>query len=300
MDKQGSLALITTAGTVGRSRRIRPQPALTWLRRNPLGAFGAIILSLLLLTAALAAVIAPYDPNKSLSQARLIGPSLQHLMGTDNLSRDLFSRIIYGARVSLYVGFASVLFGVVLGTAIGLLSGYAGGWLDSTVQRLVDIMMAMPSLVLAMALVAMLGPSLRNITLAIAVGAVPSSARIVRGTVLSVKQEDFVLSARVVGATTTRIVCRHILPNTLAPLIVIASLAFGSAIIAEASLSFLGLGVQPPTPSWGVMLSGTSRRFMLVAPWMAIFPGLAISLVIFGVNVLGDSIRDTFDPRLRS
>jgi peptide/nickel transport system permease protein len=300
MGESGALSLPAGAGSIGFSRRISAQPALNWLRRNPLGAFGAVILAALLVTAALAPVIAPYDPNKSLSHARLLGPSASHLMGTDNLSRDLLSRIVYGARVSLYVGFASVLFGVVFGTALGLLSGYAGGWLDNTLQRAVDIMMAMPSLILAMALVAMLGPSLRNITLAIAVGAVPSSARIIRGTVLSVKQEDYVVSARVVGATTTRIVYRHVLPNTLAPLIVIGSLAFGAAIIAEASLSFLGLGVQPPTPSWGVMLSGTSRRFMLVAPWMAIFPGLAISLVIFGINVLGDSIRDTFDPRLRS
>jgi peptide/nickel transport system permease protein len=273
--------------------------AWRFARRKPFGAFGAAIILGLVLVALFAPVLAAYDPEASGRGARLLSPRWTHWMGTDNIGRDLFSRVVYGARVSLYVGIAASALGIGLGLAFGLLSGYAGGWLDNLIQRVMDVVLAFPGLILALGLVAMLGPSLRNVLIAISVGAIPNASRVVRGVVLGVKEEDYVTAARLLGATHPRIVLRHILPNTLAPVIVLASVGFGTAIIAEASLSFLGLGIPPPTPSWGAMLSGPSRRFMTTAPWMAVFPGLAISLVIFGVNMFGDALRDVLDPRLR-
>jgi peptide/nickel transport system permease protein len=271
-----------------------------FVQRKPVGAFGAGIVVVLIVVAALAPVIAPYDPQESIPGARLLSPRAGHPMGTDNIGRDLFSRIVYGARISLYISVAATVLGVGFGLLFGLLSGYAGGWADNAIQRSMDILLAFPGLILALALVAMLGASMRNVLIAIAVGSIPTASRVVRGVVLTVKQEDYVTAARLLGAPGSRIVLRHILPNTMAPVIVLASITCGAAIVAEGSLSFLGLGIPPPSPSWGGMLSGPSRRFMTVAPWMAIFPGLAISLVIFGINIFGDALRDVLDPRLRS
>lgn len=270
-----------------------------FVTKKPLGAAGAGIVLVLVVVSILAPLLSPYDPNESLGGARLLAPSADHWMGTDNLGRDLMSRLIHGARISLIVGLGASLIGTIVGVLLGLLSGYAGGAIDEVMQRLIDSMMAFPGLILALALVAMLGPSVRNVLIAIAIGSIPSTTRVVRGAVLGVKQEDFVLASRALGASGWRIAFFHLLPNIAAPVLILGSVLFGTAIIAEASLSFLGLGVQPPTPSWGAMLSGPSRRFMTDAPWMAIFPGLAISLVIFGINVFGDALRDVLDPRLR-
>ncbi len=270
-----------------------------FISKKPLGTAGGAVILLLAIVAATAPLIAPYDPNESVGGARLLAPSTTHFMGTDNLGRDLLSRIIYGARVSIVIGLGAALVGTAAGVALGLTSGYLGGVVDEVIQRVMDSMLAFPGLILALALVAMMGPSLRNVLIAIVIGSIPSKTRVIRGAVLSVKQEDFVTAARALGAPGWRIAVFHLLPNIFAPVLILGSLSFGTAIIAEASLSFLGLGIQPPTPSWGAMLSGPSRRFMTTAPWMAIFPGLAISSVIFGVNVFGDALRDVLDPRLR-
>lgn len=270
-----------------------------FIRRKPLGAFGAAIVLVLFVVAVAAPLIAPHDPNESIRGARLVAPTWSHIMGTDNLGRDLFSRLVYGARISLVVGLGASVVGIVSGVALGLVSGYLGGKVDEVMQRIIDSMMAFPGLILALALVAMLGPSIRNVLIAIALGSIPNTTRVVRGAVLGVKQEDYVQASRSLGATGWRIATSHLLPNIMAPVLILASVMFGTAIIAEASLSFLGLGIQPPTPSWGAMLSGPSRRFMTTAPWMAIFPGLAISIVIFGINIFGDALRDVLDPRLR-
>ncbi len=273
---------------------------LRFVRRKPFGAFGGAIIALLIVVAAASPIIARYDPNISARGGRLKAPSPAHWAGTDNIGRDLFSRLVYGSRVSLQVGAIGGGVGITIGLFFGLISGYAGGLTDDAMQRLLDIMLAFPGLVLALALVAMLGASLRNVIIAVSVGGIPTTARVVRSVVLSAKQQDYVTAARVLGASPRRIVLRHILPNTVAPVIVLATIAFGGAIIAEASLSFLGLGIPPPAPSWGAMLSGPSRRFMTQAPWMAAGPGIAITAVIFGVNIFGDALRDVLDPRLRT
>jgi peptide/nickel transport system permease protein len=290
---------LAAAGVRQRSRSSPLRVVARFVRRKPFGACGAAILVALVLVAAFAPLIAAYDPQETIRGARLLSPRWTFWMGTDNIGRDLFSRLVYGARISLTIGIVASALGIGGGVLFGLVSGYAGGWVDQLIQRVMDILLAFPGLILALALVAMLGPSLRNVLIAIAVGGVPTASRVVRSVVLSAKEEDFVTAARLLGASAPRIVVRHIMPATLAPVIVLASVSFGTAIIAEASLSFLGLGVPPPAPSWGGMLSGPSRRFMTEAPWMAVFPGLAISLVIFGVNVFGDALRDVLDPRLR-
>ncbi|MCK9486031.1 MAG: ABC transporter permease [Dehalococcoidia bacterium] len=285
---------LTSASKASTARR-----ALRLARRKPLGAVGLGLLAILCFVAAFAPLLAPHDPYESISGARLLSPSFEHPMGTDNLGRDLLSRIIHGARISLLIGVFAGALGTVGGLVVGVVSGYAGGWVDSAIQRVVDSMMAFPGLILALTLVATLGPNLRNVMIAIAVGSIPGTSRVIRGAVFSVKEEDYVSAARALGAPGWRVAVFHIIPNVMAPVLILASVAFGTAIIAEASLSFLGLGAQPPTPSWGVMLSGPSRRFMTDAPWMAVFPGLAISLVIFGINIFGDALRDVLDPRLR-
>lgn len=292
-------SLARSGGRQGAGRRAA-QAIAQFVRRKPFGAAGAAVVLVFIMLALLAPVITPYDPQESLSGKRLLSPRADHWAGTDNIGRDLLSRLIEGARISLFVSICATVLGIGIGLLVGLVSGYAGGWVDAVMQRCVDVMQAFPGLILALALVAMLGASLRNVLIAVAIGGIPTASRVVRSVVLSVKQEDFVIAARLLGASTPRIVLRHVLPNTMAPIIILASVGFGTAIIAEGSLSFLGLGIPPPTPSWGSMLSGPSRRFMTVAPWMAIFPGLAISLVIFGINVFGDALRDVLDPRLRS
>jgi peptide/nickel transport system permease protein len=269
-------------------------------RRKPLGAVGAVVLMVLVFVAVFAPLIAPYDPHEFITGARLKPPSADHLMGTNAQSRDMFSRILFGARLSLQVAMLSVGLGTALGTTVGLVSGYFGGAVDLLIQRLIDIMLAFPLLILLIALVAMLGQSIENIIVALAVGSVPGTSRIVRGAVLSVRQEPYVEAARSLGARPVRILSQHILPNVSAPIIVISTSALGGIILAETSLSFLGFGPPVTTPSWGKMLSGDARIYMTVAPWLGIFPGLAISIVVFSANMLGDAVRDVLDPRLRS
>jgi peptide/nickel transport system permease protein len=265
--------------------------------RNPIGIVGAAIVLLTVIIAAFAPVIAPYDPDAQ-DHDRLLGPSWTNLMGTDELGRDTFSRIIFGARVSLQVGVIAVVIALVVGGALGIVAGYFGGRLDSWLMRVVDIMFAFPGLVLAIVIAGLLGASRTNAMIAIGVVYAPAFARVVRGSVLSVMSEPYVEAGRVVGASNARLIAQHVLPNIVAPLIVMTTVYLSSAILAEAGLSFLGLGTQPPEPSWGGMLN-LARTYMEISPWMAIFPGLAIMLVVLGFNFLGDGLRDVLDPRLK-
>jgi len=269
------------------------------LKRNKVAMLGALIVAVLLFTALAAPLIAPYDPiNDGSLKERLQPPSAKHWLGTDKLGRDIFSRIVFGARISVEIGVISVGIALVVGTLMGALGGYYGGWLDSILMRIVDIMLAFPSILLAIAIMAVLGPSLENAMVAIGLVNVPTFARVVRSTVLSVKATEYIEAARAIGSRDGRIIFRHILPNCIAPIIVTATLSIGTAILDAAGLSFLGLGAQPPTPEWGAMLADT-RDLLLKAPWVAIFPGIAIMLNVLGFNLLGDGLRDALDPRLK-
>jgi peptide/nickel transport system permease protein len=269
-------------------------------RRYPLGAFGAVIMAVFIVTALLAGWISPYDPTTTSARASLAAPGAAHWLGADFMGRDILSRIIGGAQISLAVGIGATALGMCVGIPIGLASGYFGGWFDLIVQRFIDIMQSLPLLVMALVMAASLGPSLQNTIIAIAIPLVPSIARVVRSNTLALKEMPFVEAARAIGINEAWIAARHVLPNTLAPVIVLATAQFGSAILVEASLSFLGLGVPEPYPSWGRMLSESAAEYMRTAPWLVIFPGIAISLVVFGANLLGDAMRDMLDPRLRT
>jgi peptide/nickel transport system permease protein len=298
------MSTATTGGSVSILQRAaqqksRAQALWSFMKRKPLGAASASLLLLIVFTAIFADVLAPYDPLFTHPEIRLAPPSWQHPFGTDDIGRDVFSRIIYGARISLWVGLLAVGIGTVAGTIIGLLCGYWEGRLDLALQRFMDALMAIPGLILAMAIVSVLTPNTTNAMLAIAVVIIPGNSRIVRGAVLSAKQNQYVEAARALGCGHLRMIVTHILPNVTAPILIIASIWLGNAIFIEASLSFLGLGTQPPTPSWGLMLSSTGRAFMEQAPWLAIFPGLAISLAVLGFNLFGDTLRDVWDPKLR-
>ncbi|HEY3065373.1 MAG TPA: ABC transporter permease [Methylomirabilota bacterium] len=277
----------------------RAQALWIVMRRKPLGAVSALVIAALVATAIFADLLAPYDPLEARPEIRLAAPSAEHPFGTDDIGRDVLSRVIHGARISLWVGLLAVGIGTVAGMLIGLVCGYWEGRLDLALQRVMDALMAIPGLVLALAIVSVLRPNTTNAMLAIAIVIIPGNARIVRGAVLSAKQNRYVEAAQAMGCRHLRILARHILPNVTAPILVIASIWLGNAILIEASLSFLGLGTQPPTPSWGLMLSSTGRAFMEQAPWLAIFPGLAISLAVLGFNLFGDTLRDAWDPRLR-
>ena len=269
------------------------------MTRKPLGFIGLLILLGMITMALTAQVAAPYNPVEIHKDATFVSPGLRFLMGTDALGRDQFSRILYGARISLYVGVFSVLFGTSMGALIGLTSAYFNGKYDLVVQRVMDSLMAFPLLILALVVVAALGASLNNVVLAISVVITPGASRIIRSAALSVKERQFIDAAKAIGATRTRVLFRHLLPNCAAPYIIMATAQLGNAILTEASLSFLGVGVPPPEPTWGGMLSGSSQQYIETAPWLAIFPGLAISMAVFGVNLLGDALRDVWDPRLR-
>lgn len=274
-----------------------------WLRRfaarYPLGAAGGAIMAVFVFAAIFADFLTQYDPLKTNAALSLARPSLAHWLGSDFLGRDVYSRIIYGARISLAVGLGSTLLGSALGVGLGLASGYIGGWVDLAIQRLVDILQALPLLVLALVMAAALAPSLGNTIVAIAIPLIPYVARIIRANTLTLRELPFVEAARATGMSEWRIALRHVLPNTLAPLIVLATAQLGAAILTEASLSFLGLGVPEPYPSWGRMLSDSAAEYVRTAPWLVAYPGLAISLVVFGTNLLGDALRDLLDPRLR-
>ncbi len=272
---------------------------VTALRRNPLGVASAGIIVLLALTATFADVVAPYDPLAPQPEIRLSAPSRAHPFGTDDIGRDVLSRVIYGSRISLWVGLLAVGIGTIVGMLIGLVSGYWEGRLDMMLQRIMDAIQAIPGLLLALAIVSVLRPSTTHAMIAIAIVIIPGNSRIVRGAVMSAKQNRYVEAARAMGCRHLRIIVRHILPNVTAPILIIASIWFGNAILIEASLSFLGVGTQPPEPSWGLMLSTTGRAFFEQAPWLAVFPGLAISLAVLGFNLFGDTLRDAWDPKLR-
>ena len=259
---------------------------------------GLVIIAVFVLLAIFAPLLAPYDPIQQSWTTIRKPPSLQHWFGTDESGRDLFSRVIFGARASLLAGVVSILIALGLGVPLGLLAGYGGRWTDALISRITDAMLACPFLILAIALAAFLGPSLQNAMIAIGLTVAPIFVRLTRGQVLAVKVEDYVEAARAVGNPPTRIAYKHILPNILPALIVQATISVATAIIAEASLSFLGLGQQPPAPSWGSMLN-TAQRFLTNAPWMAIWPGLAIFLIVLSFNMLGDGLRDALDPKER-
>jgi peptide/nickel transport system permease protein len=269
------------------------------IKEKPLGAFGGVIVSGLLLCALLAPWIATHPYDQTNVRNRLKPPSSQFYFGTDNLGRDIFSRIVYGARVSVTVGFGAVSIGICLATLIGVGSGYFGGKADVLVQRLVDAQMAIPGLLLLLNIMAVLGPGLLNIIVALGIVSAAGSSRIIRSAALSIKEHQFVEAARAIGASHLRIILCYILPNVMAPIIIITTVSLGFTILIESSLSFLGFGVPPPYPSWGEMLSGSGRSYMHKAPWMATWPGVAISLAVFGFNMLGDALRDLLDPRLR-
>jgi peptide/nickel transport system permease protein len=268
------------------------------LVRNRGAVGGLAILALLALMAIAAPLIAPYDPNAIAPIANLKGPSAAHLFGTDQFGRDILSRIFFGARLSFEVGFIAVGLAMICGIVLGLVAGYFGRTVDAVITVLIDIMLAFPGILLALAIIAILGPSLYNLMIAVGIAGIPAYTRLVRGTTLAAKQQAYVEAARVSGARDTAIMFRHILPNVLSPVIVLATLGIGSAILVGAALSFLGLGAKPPTPEWGAMLSA-GRNYLSLAWWITFFPGLAIMLTVLSINMVGDGLRDALDPRLK-
>ena len=300
MATQQEGAELVTAARVTRALPVRVWKVVAgFFVRKPLGAVGASIICLMILVALLAPVVTYVGPNVMSFANVLEAPSAAYWLGTDDFGRDLWSRIVYGARISLYVGVMSVIFGNFGGAAIGVISAFYGGKVDAFLQRIMDALMCIPTLVLALAIMSALGQSLNNVVLAIGVTQIPRANRIVRSAALSVKEAEYVLAARSIGAKDVRIMLQHVMPQCVAPWLIIATAALGTAIVTEASLSFLGLGVPPPAPSWGGMLAGRARQYYAVAPWLAIWPGLAISLAVYGFNLFGDAIRDVLDPRLR-
>ena len=284
------------------SNKKRSQWVEVWrrLKRNKMAVLGLIILIILVLLAVFADVIANYD-NVVIKQNlahRLQGPSAARWLGTDEFGRDIFARLVHGTRVSLQVGIVAVGISIVIGGILGAVAGYYGGKLDNTIMRIMDIFLAVPSILLAIAIVSALGPSIINLMLAISISSVPSYARIVRASVLSIRDQEFIEAAKAIGASNTRIIFRHIIPNSLAPVIVQATLGVASAILSTAGLSFIGLGIQPPAPEWGSMLSG-GRQYLRYAWWVTTFPGVAIMITILSLNLLGDGLRDALDPRLK-
>src|SRR5574342_1166239 len=281
------------------SRGLRARGRWRRLRRNPLGVAGGVLVLTMILMAALADLLAMQDPVRTDASHTLSPPTGLNWLGTDYLGRDIYSRIVHGARVSLIVGIASTLLGSLLGGVIGLLSGYVGGLTDLVTQRIMDILQGLPLLVLALVMSAALGPSLTNVIIAISVPIIPRAARVIRSSVLAIRQMPYIEAAGALGVRRPRIAFRHILPNTIGPFLVLTTAQLGSAILVEAALSFLGLGVPEPYPAWGRMLSVSAAEYAQKAPWLVLFPGFAISLAVFRSNLLGDALRDTLDPRLR-
>ena len=282
----------------GRARRIGGE-LLAFARTKPLGALGAAVLIVAALMAIFAAQIEPYDPVTTSQREALQSPGGSHLMGTDQFGRDVFSRVIRGARISLYVGIGATTAAILLASIIGISSAYFGGVTDYFVQRVVDIVQAIPGLILLISVLVILGPSITNVVIALAMRSAITASRVIRGATLSVLANAYVESATVLGAGHIRIMLRHVAPNIVPAALIMATVQFGGAILAEASLSFLGYGVPPPTPTWGGMMSAEGRVYMIAAPWILIAPAVALSLVVFSVNMLGDALRDRLDPRLR-
>lgn len=272
--------------------------AWTRLLKNKAAMFGGVLVLLIIVAGVAAPLIAPYDPIKQNLRASLLSPSSAHWFGTDVHGRDIFSRILYGAAISLRIGFLGALLSGSIGIVLGMVSGYYGGKVDMLIMRLVDIQLAFPGLLLAIAIIAVIGPGLENVIIAVGIFSIPTFTRVVRGSVLSIRERDFVAAARTIGATNSRIMRLHLFPNILAPVLVLLTMRIATAILTAASLSFLGLGAQPPSPEWGAMLSD-GRDYLMLAPHVATFPGLVILLAVLGFNLLGDGLRDALDPRMR-
>ena len=270
-----------------------------FIRTKPVGAVGGAIILAMLAVAAAAGPLAPYDPYTADYSAQFARPSVEHWFGTDEFGRDIMSRIMHGARIALFVGFTASFLGCTIGGLLGVTSAYLGGKVDLLLERVMDMLLAFPQLILALAIASILGPAVHNVVIAISIPIIPRAARVVRATALSVKENVYVEAVNALGALRTRVVLRHIVPNVAAPYIILLTAQLGSAILAEAALSYLGLGAAEPTPSWGLMLSGSALSYAEKAPWIPIFPGIAISLGVFGFNLFGDSLRDALDPKLR-
>ena len=281
------------------ARRIR-RGVVDFIRRRPLGTAGAFVIIVMILAAIFAPIVAPYDPYEQHFTGLPLPPSREHLLGTDPFGRDVFSRILFGARTALLVGFTSSVVGSTLGLILGVVGAYFGGKVDEVIQRLMDVLISFPLIVLAIAVVAALGPSIGNVIAAITVPVIPRVARVTRASGLAVVRMPYIESARSVGVQAPRIMFRHIAPNVFAPYLIMLTAFLGQAVLLEATLSFLGLGVVEPGPAWGNMLRGQGMQFLDQAPWLAIAPGAAISLAVFGFNLFGDSLRDALDPRLRT
>lgn len=280
------------------TRKERWQSFRSVMTQNKAALAGAIIIGIYLLMMLVAPLVAPYDPFEISLEDKLTPPSMEHWMGTDDKGRDILSRILYGSRLSIGVGFASVLFGAFFGITLGLIAGYYGKWVDTVISRLLDVMLAFPGILLALAIISALGPGLINVTIAVGVFSIPLFARIVRGSTMEVKKLEYIDAIRTLGANDFTIIFKHVFPNVLSPIIVQGSMRLATAILSAAGLSFLGLGAQPPSPEWGAMLS-SGRDFLFSAPYMAIFPGLMISILVLGFNLFGDGLRDALDPKLK-
>jgi len=270
-----------------------------FVRTKPLGAAGAVIILGMLALALFAQPLAPYDPYIGDYGQQFARPSAEHWFGTDEFGRDVLSRIMYGARIALFVGFAASLIGCTIGALLGVVSAFWGGTVDLLLERLMDILLAFPQLILALAIASILGPAVPNVVIAISIPVIPRVARVVRAAAMSVKENVYVEAVQALGATRRRVILQHIIPNVAAPYIIMLTAQLGAAILAEAALSYLGLGAAEPTPSWGLMLSGSAPSYAEKAPWIGLFPGIAISLGVFGFNLFGDSLRDALDPKLR-
>jgi peptide/nickel transport system permease protein len=294
----GVQTMEATAAPILVEDRPRRSAVARFVRKKPLGVAGAFLMGALIATALLADLLATHDPTRT-SMHVLVAPGQDYWLGTDNLGRDLYSRVVHGSRISLIVGVVSTLLGAVVGGLVGLVSGYVGGKTDLLIQRVMDIMQALPILVLALVLAAALGPSLTNACIAISIPIIPRAGRVIRASVLAIREFAYIEAARALGVEHMRVALRHILPNTIGPFIVLVTAQLGGSILVEAALSFLGLGIPEPYPSWGRMLSIAAAEYAEKAPWLVVWPGLAISLAVFGTNLLGDALRDSLDPRLR-
>ena len=274
--------------------------AIDLIRRYPLGAAGAVIVFVMIFLALFADLIAPYDPEANSFEHMFTSPGLQFLLGTDDFGRDIFSRIIFGARTALIVGFVAASVGATAGLVLGVASAYYGGWFDLILQRVMDVFMAFPLIIMALAVVSVLGAGTEKVIIAITIPFIPQCARVVRSSALAIREIPYIDAARALGFSDARIILRHMVPNVMAPYLIMITAFVGHAILLEAVLSYLGLGIQEPTPAWGLMLKSGAEEYAESAPWVAIFPGIAISLAVFGFNLSGDALRDALDPKLRA
>jgi peptide/nickel transport system permease protein len=289
----------SAVATPAETRPAWPTQMWGFARAKPLGAVGAVIILALLMVALLAPALAPYDPYLPDYGAQFSRPGVDHWFGTDEFGRDVLSRVMHGARIALFVGFVASFIGCSLGGLLGVVSAYCGGKVDLLLERAMDILLAFPQLILALAVASILGPAVPNVVIAVAIPIIPRAARVVRATALSIKENPYVEAAHGLGASHYQVIRRHLLPNVLAPYLIMLTAQLGTAILAEAALSYLGLGAAEPTPSWGLMLSGSAPAYAEKAPWIGLFPGVAISLAVFGFSLFGDSLRDALDPKLR-